>query len=116
MQIHSYAEKYTCDDEDSWIVTIEAKVNNDVLFTFKPEYCGTAEDWNDLTIACEIEDMNNSLSDEGDCQISVNNKHVFFELSRHGNGYGGDVEIMVPKKLCIDAFKHIYQTMSKSKY
>jgi hypothetical protein len=113
MKIHSHIERHTYDGEESWIITIEAKVgDDDILFTFAPEYSGTAEDWKNLTIACEIEDMNSYLSDGGDCQISVNNKYVFFELSRHGDGYGGDVEIMVPKKLCIDAFKHIYETMS----
>lgn len=111
MKIESYIEKYDDADDMSWMITITAKEGDDILFTFRPEYGGITDDWKDMMTACQIEDMNYSLHCEGDCQISVNNKHVFFELSRHGDGHGGDVEIMIPKKLCIDAFRNIYESM-----
>jgi hypothetical protein len=117
MKIESEIEKYIDiydHEEQSWIITITAKEQDDILFTFKPEYSGDAEEWKDMLTACEIADMNYNSSHGGDCQISINNKHVFFELSRHGDGLGGEIEIMIPKKLCIDAFKHIWLTMAKS--
>jgi hypothetical protein len=87
-------------DNNNWIITITGKINNDILFTFTPQDSGTSEDWNDLIIACQEDDINNYLSTPGaDCQISVNNKHVFFELnttnSGEGEGEGGEVEIMI---------------------
>lgn len=121
MKIESDIIKYVSlydpedEDEEQWVITITAKEQDETIFTFKPEHAGTSDDWKDMLTACQIEDMNYYSSHEGDCQISVNNKHVFFELSRHGNGYGGEMEIMIPKKLCIDAFKHIWMTMLKAK-
>jgi hypothetical protein len=114
MKIESDVEKFVDGDgEESWMITITAKEGDDILFTFRPEHPGRADEWGEMMTACQIEDMNNSLSSEGDCQISVNNKHAFFELSRHGDGYGGEVEIMIPKKLCVDAFRNIYTLMMR---
>jgi hypothetical protein len=112
MKIESYVDKYVSDGEQGWTITITAKEGDDVIFTFKPEYPGTAGEWSEMITACEIDDMNNYLSPDGsNCQISVNHKYVYFELSSYGNGMGGDIEIMIPKKLCVDAFKRIYETM-----
>jgi hypothetical protein len=110
MKISSYVEKYENDKDDDdtyYIISLEAKEGEDTLFTFRPEYSGTVEEWKELILACE-EDWQFYFTHGGDCQIGVCGKFVTLELSRHGDGYGGESSIQIPKKLCIDAFKNIY--------
>lgn len=113
MKIFSYVEKYDGEyfDTPHYAITIEAKEDDEELFQFCPEFSGKAEDWKEMLDACEEEDRDFYTSHDGDCHIHINKKHVQFLLSRHGNGYGGDLSISVPKKLCIDAFKNVYHTI-----
>ena len=111
MKISSYVEKYENDEDDDdtyYIISLEAKEGEDTLFHFRPEYSGTVEEWKEMILACEEEDRQFYFTHGGDCQIGVCGKFVTFELSRHGDGYGGESSIQIPKKLCIDAFKNIY--------
>ena len=111
MKIYSYVEKYENDNDyegDSYLISIEAKEGEDTLFDFRPEYAGTVDEWKELILACEEEGRQFYFTHGGDCQIGVCGKFVTFELSRHGDGYGGELSIQIPKKLCIDAFKNIH--------
>lgn len=113
MQIFSHVEKYEGEffDNPYYAITIYAKEGETELFEFCPEFSGDAKDWKEMIDACEEEDCDFYTSHDGDCHIHINRKNVQFLLSRHGSGYGGDLSISIPKKLCIDAFKNVYNKL-----
>lgn len=114
MKISSYVDKHQDDEESYFLIYIEAKEGEDTLFNFRPEYSGTVEEWKEIILACEEEEGRQFFfTHGGDCQIGVCGKYVMFELSRHGDGYGGEMNIQIPKKLCIDAFKHILNSIAE---
>ena len=91
-------------------------VNSDgsSVFEFYPEYIGRPEDWKNLVEACENEDQEFVFckQDEScDCLIAVLKQNVSFELVSSGRGTGGGVCVIIPKTLCIDAFRNIYDAI-----
>lgn len=96
-------------------------INNDGsdVFEFHPEYIGRPEDWQNLITACENQDQEYIFckQDEScDCLIAVLKQNVSFELVSSGRGTGGGLCVIIPKTLCIDAFRNIYDAIKDEKY
>lgn len=100
---------------------IEIKgVNSDGsdVFEFHPEYIGRPEDWLNLITACENEDQEYVFckqDEKCDCLIAVLKQNVSFELVSSGGGSGGGLCVTIPKTLCIDAFRNIYDAIKDEK-
>jgi len=91
-------------------------VNSDGLdvFEFHPEYIGRPEDWQNLIKACENQDQEYIFckqDEKCDCLIAVIKQNVSFELVSSGGGTGGALCVTIPKTLCIDAFRNIYDAI-----
>jgi hypothetical protein len=115
MKILSDVTTYEYDGEDVCRISITARQDDYELFEFNPENSGDCDDWKQMMIACEQDNSEYYSCDGGDCQITVGKKFASFEISRRGDGYGGVLSIQIPKKLCVDAFRNIYQTMESIK-
>ena len=115
MKVESNVEVWSFNGENTFAIDLCAKVDDDsILFTFRPENTGSVEDWEEMVKACEEEDREYDMPTEGNCSISVDKKYVSFSLSRHGDGYGGDSDVYLPKKICLDAFRHIFNCLKEN--
>jgi hypothetical protein len=83
--------------------------NGSDVFEFHPEY---------LITACENEDQEYVFckqDEKCDCLIAVLKQNVSFELVSSGGGSGGGLCVTIPKTLCIDAFRNIYDAIKDEK-
>lgn len=96
------------DDHDhAYPPCILFKLTHDVLpsFTFLPEQ-GSLK-WDQLVNAIN-DNVSFSLgwgASNGDCHIEVKDGYTIFTVAKYGDGCGGCLEIKIPSKICLEAFK-----------
>lgn len=100
------------DDEESFIVDIEGlSESGHSVFSFQLGYSGTEEDWKSLVDACCGVGEYTLCHDDTDDIIHVFKDWVSFEI--HARYNIGHMSFTVPKTVCIDAFRCVYDTIKK---
>src|SRR4029078_3989767 len=104
-KMESYKLTATSDSDDGRYPCIKFK---SPMFTFMPEQ--GSKKW--LKLVNAINNNESYCIDwspcNGECNISVKDNMVNFNVAKYGDGCGGYLDVSFPSYLCVDAFKQAY--------
>jgi hypothetical protein len=109
-------------DEVNIFVTLTCYLNNNKLFVFSPETSFNKENnyWSNLLLVSDNEEnfMKNLEfpTSNGECSIFMDPNQTIFTVSKSGDGFGGDLDVIIPTKDCKDVFRQIYNYINNYNY